>query len=85
MVQLTPGYPVYLYERGLIQARRTSVDHRTGQIDGTRLSRRLLQIFFTLQERRLGSIAKSPVAGLITLNATIIDSIVGWYSDIILH
>ena len=70
---------MYLNERTLLEARRTSVDYRTGQVDGTRLSRRLLKIFFTLPERRMGSVAKSPAPGLVALNQTIVNSIIGWY------
>ena len=70
---------MYLYESKLLEARRTSVDGTTGQLDGTRLSRRLLKIFFTVAERRRGTISYSLSSGLVALDETILNSIIGWY------
>ncbi|KAK7467906.1 hypothetical protein BaRGS_00036859, partial [Batillaria attramentaria] len=74
MVPLETDHPVYLYESQLQDAVYASRSNRV-PCDGTRLARRLLHVFFTVEERRVGSISDTPKPGLVRLDKTVVDAI----------
>lgn len=81
MKELLPGSSIYMYDEQLDGVRKRAYDKK-GKIDGRRMARQLMNIFFKKNELINCSISSSPAAGKTQLNPVLVNSIICEYTSI---
>lgn len=77
MKELLPGSSIYMYDEQLDGVRKRAYDKK-GKIDGRRMARQLMNIFFKKNELINCSISSSPAAGKTQLNPVLVNSIISY-------
>ncbi|CAI9718701.1 Hypothetical predicted protein [Octopus vulgaris] len=77
MKELLPGSSIYIYDEQLHGVRKKAYDKK-GKIDGRRMARQLMNIFFKRHELINCSISSSPAAGKTQLNPVLVNSIISY-------
>lgn len=77
MKELLPGSSIYMYDEQIDGVRKRAYDKK-GKIDGRRMARQLMNIFFKKNELINCSISSSPAAGKTQLNPVLVNSIISY-------
>ncbi|GAB1598989.1 uncharacterized protein LOC115223641 isoform X3 [Argonauta hians] len=77
MKELLPGSSIFIYDEQLHGVRKKAYDKK-GKIDGRRMARQLMNIFFKRHELLNCSISSSPAAGKTQLNPVLVNSIISY-------
>ena len=76
MTELVLGSGVYLYDDELQPIRKSCFLKIGKPLDGKKMARKLLGIFFTRKQLKRGTLSTSPKSGLVRLDNRIIEAII---------